>query len=306
MRYNQGMHSLLQTKEWAALRETQGWQAHWIDEILILEKKLPFGKSFLYAPEVDFNAINKLQDFLDNINKNTKNRHTIFIRLEILDKFTTEIDQKMLAAGFIKSFEELQPEWRQIIEISKTEEEILAQMKEKGRYNIRVAIRNNIVIEKSQNLDLFYKIFQETSKRDGFEIRPKQYFINLLAKLEPPGFAELLVARYNGEVIAAEIATYFQETASYLYGASSSENRNLMTPYLLHFEAIKRAKERGCRYYDLLAVASENIESHKYAGITSFKEQFGGEKVHLAGSYDYIYKPIWYKLFKIAETFRRK
>jgi len=307
--YNQVMQSVLQTKEWAELRESQGWKAHWIENLLVLEKPLPLGLSFLYAPEVDFFAIN-LEKKLKKIKEIAQKSRAIFTRLDFINKneglFSSKIISGLKDLNFCKAFEEIQPEWRQITDINKSEDKILAQMKPKGRYNIRVAQKNGVVVEKSQNIDDFYNIFRETAERDGFEIRPRTYFVNLLEKLQHDSLAELLVCKYNGRVIAAGIFTFYGEIASYLYGASGNEARNVMAPYLMHWEAILEAKRRSCKLYDLLAVAPAGTkENHKYAGITRFKEQFGGRKVHLVGSWDLVAKPVWYWLFKLAEKFRR-
>lgn len=309
--------SLLQTSMWANFKENEGWLTHNLGDISILEKKLPFSKTFLYTPEVAWRAISPiggLPQFLENIKKIAKNSSSIFFRLEILNDFDTKIIEKLKQNGFIKAFEEIQPEWRQIIDLSRSEEEILAQMKQKGRYNIRVAQKHNVMIEKSQNINDFYQIFLQTAKRDGFEIRHKQYFEKLFEIFGPNEIAELWLAKYNGETIAAVIATFYEGAACYIYGASSNEFRNLMAPYLLHWQVIRRAKEKDCQSYDLLAIAPailaesrrEGVENHKYAGITRFKEQFGGRKVQIVGSWDLIYKPGWYWLFKKAESFRRK
>jgi len=306
------MKSLLQTKEWAGFRVSQGWQAHEIDGIFVLERELPFGKSFLYAPEVEWNTITKYENFYENTKKIAEKSHSIFFRLEILDEFDEKIIENLKKFGFIKAFEELQPEYRQVIDISKSEEEILAQMKEKGRYNIRVSMKHGCKSEirnPKSEMDTFYSLFKETSGRDGFSIRPKSYFEKMFEILGDA--VELLAVRFQGKIIAAEIVSYYQGTASYLYGASSSEFRNVMAPYLLHFEAIKRAKEKGCKFYDLLAVdpvTSDQLPdtSHKYAGIGRFKRQFGGKTVRIVGGYDLVFKPTWYRLFKFAERYRRK
>lgn len=317
------MKSLLQTKEWADFRVSQGWQAYEIDGISILERKLPMGKSFLYAPEVEWDQLQKLQNIDTKIQKIAQEKRAIFFRLEILDEYSEKIVQKLKDNGFIKAFEELQPEWRQVIDISKSEEEILAQMKEKGRYNIKIAQKNGIIIkkadlstsldntrDKSLEVNEFYEIFSETAKRDGFSIRPREYFEKMLEILGEN--IELLIAEYQGKIIAAEIVSYYKETASYLYGASSSEFRNVMAPYLLHWEVIKLAKARGSKFYDLLAVdpiadsSQQTASSHKYAGIGRFKRQFGGRTVHITGSYDLVYKPVWYWLFRMAEKMRRR
>lgn len=295
----------MQSKEWASLRQGFGWQAHEVEGISILEKKLPLGKSFLYGPEIQVNST-KLQDLLENTKKIAQNSKAIFLRLDFIDEFDENLAQKLKDFGFIKAFEETQPQWRQIIDITPSEEDILAQMKPKGRYNIKVAQKHNIQIKKSTNIPDFYKIFRQTAHRDGFEIRPQKYFADLLQILAPEGFVELLTAHYNEKAIAAEIVSYYDDTASYLYGASTNEYRNLMAPYLLHWQAIKNAKAKGCFYYDLLAIAPEGIENHKYSGLTRFKEQFGGRKVHLVGGWDLVYKPFWYRMFKFFEKMRRQ
>jgi len=347
--------SLLQTKEWAALREGFGWQTHNVEDIFVLEKKLPLGKSFLYAPEVTFNNIkshpelssegslglskmshsrqilrdaqnDNLQNFIENTKEIAQKSNSVFLRLEILDQNDTKIIEKLKENGLIKAFEEIQPEFRQIIPIHGSIDEILAGMKQKGRYNIKIAQKNNIQVKTSDNILEFYQMFLETARRDGFSIRPKDYFENMLEILGGQGYAELLVANYENKPVAAEIISYYNGVASYLYGASSNEYRNLMAPYLLHFEAIKRAKEKGCKIYDLLAVApigeadssqttddsspksvdrSPSTVGHKYSGISRFKKQFGGETICLVGSYDLVFQPFWYKIFKIAEKMRR-
>lgn len=293
----------MQTPFWAKLKEEAGWKPDQVEDIWILQKNLPFGKNFLYSPEVEWN---KIQNFLLKIKEISQNSQNLFFRLEILDEFDDKIIQKLKQIGFIKAFEEVQPEYRQIIDISKPEEEILAQMKQKGRYNIRVAQKHEVVIEKSENINEFYEIFRETAKRDSFEIRPKEYFEKLMGVLGKEGIAEVWLAKYNNITVAALIVVFYDGVASYLYGASASEYRQVMAPYLLHWQVIQRAKEKGCKEYDLLAVVPEDSEGHKYAGITRFKEQFGGHKKHIVGSYDLVFKPTWYKLFKIAEKYRRK
>jgi len=306
------MKSLLQTHDWAALRKAQGWRAHWVEEILVLEKPLPLGLSFLYAPEVDFYAAELTQN-LAKIKEIARASRAIFARLDFLNKKDSVSSLKIIKIlkdlRFRKAFEEIQPEFRQILNVSRSEKDILAQMKQKGRYNIKIAQRHGVVVEPSLNIDDFYSLFKETAARDGFQVRPKQYFTKLFETLGDK--AVLLVAKHENKVLAAGIFTFYEEIASYLYGASGNEHRELMAPYLLHWEAIKLAKARDCQVYDLLAVAPFGAKPdkklvQKYAGITRFKEQFGGQQIQLIGSWDLVLKPVWYQLFKIAEKFRRK
>ncbi len=305
------MKSLLQTPEWANLKVSQGWKSHNINGVFVLEKSLPMGLSFLYAPEIEYDDA-KYKNLYENTKKIAEKSKTIFFRLEILDKNDEKIIKNLSKNGFIKAFEELQPEWRQIIDISKSEDEILLQMKSKGRYNIKVAQKHNVQVEVvpyeklNEGLDEFYRLYSETGKFQKISIRGKKYFREMLEKLYPKREVAIVTARYNSVANASLIVTFFDGVASYLYGGSSRENRQVMAPYVAHYEAIKEAKKRGCKKYDLLAVSPENDEIHKYDNLTRFKEQFGGEKVNIVGSYDLVFRPTLYKIFKILEKFRRK
>lgn len=334
------MKSLLQTPEWVDLKVSQGWKSHNIDGVFVLEKSLPLGLSFLYAPEVTFNLVkshpetvvegspaNAGSETNSEILRFAQNDNAIFLRLEILDRNNSEIVENLTKNGFIKAFEELQPEWRQIIDINKTEEEILAQMKQKGRYNIKVAQKHGVQVQVipyeklNEGLDEFYRLYTETGKHQKISFRGKKYFRGMLEKLYPLREAVIVTARYNSVANASLIITFFDGVATYLYGGTSRENRQVMAPYLAHYEAIREAKRRNCVKYDLLAVSPpyqgeeepppltppyKGGEPHKYDNLTRFKEQFGGEKVNIVGSYDLVFKPFWYKIFKIIEKYRRK
>ncbi len=314
------MQSLLQTQAWADLKAKQGWQVHQIQLptseriIHVLEKPLPFGQSFLYAPEASlpdesFTQLDQLTQVVKSLSETA-----IFFRLEVFQPLgELGMNQSSVAAltqaKFEKAFEEVQPEHRQWVDISHDETTILASMKEKGRYNIRLAEKKGITTRIStdiKDVEVFYQIFQTTAVRDGFRIRNHQYFIDLCQMLFAHNYGELVIAEYQGQPLSALIITYFDGLASYLYGASSNEYRNLMAPYAAHWAAIKSAKKHNCTTYDLLQIAPPNAsENHKYTNLTRFKERFGGERVELVGNWDYIFQPAWYRLFKLAETIRR-
>lgn len=319
------MKSLLQTQQWANLKVSQGWLKHEVEGIFVLEKRLPFGKSFLYAPEASWEckALHILAIFLEKIQKIAKDRNAIFLRLEILDEKRAEIIEKLKKEKFIKSFEELQPEWRQIIDISKSEEEILAQMKPKGRYNIKVSQKHGVeaticpIDRLNDGIEIFYDLYEQTAQYQKLTLRDKKYFLEMMKSLYPRGEAAIIIVRSNHVPLAAIIITFYRGVASYLYGGTSRLHKEVMAPYAGHWQAILEAKKRGCKIYDLLAVAPPDAGEkpangearqgrHKYANLTFFKEQFGGRKVNITGSWDLIYKPFWYKMFKTAELLRRK
>lgn len=317
------MQSLLQTQQWVDLKVSQGWKSHNIEGVFILEKSLPMGLSFLYAPEVEWAAVENLEKFIENIKKIAEESHSLFFRLEILDEKDPKIVKNLKNLKFIKSFEELQPEWRQIVDISKSEEEILNQMKPKGRYNIRVAQKHGVEVSVcpidrlNDGIEIFYDLYYQTARYQKLSHRDKKYFLEMLKVLYPKDEAAILIARYQNLPLSALIITFYNGeadisqkrydgVASYLYGGTSRLHKNVMAPYLAHWEAIKLAKKKGCRYYDLLAVAPEGSENHQYSNLTFFKEQFGGRKINITGSYDLVYKPVGYKIFKVAERLRRR
>ena len=304
------MKSLLQTQEWVDLKVSQGWKSHEVDGIFVLEKSLPMGLSFLYAPEISWENI---EQNLENIKKISKSCCPIFLRLEMIDENDEKITAILKKNGLIKSFEELQPEWRQIIDISKSEDEILAQMKPKGRYNIKVAQKHHVEVSLCpidrlvDGIEIFYDLYQQTAQYQKLSLRDKVYFLEMMKAFYPKGEAAIIIARYQNVPLAALIITFYERVASYLYGGTSRLHKEVMAPYAAHFEAILEAKKRGCKIYDLLAVAPPDADkNHKYANLTFFKEQFGGRKTNIVGSYDLIYRPFWYKMFRAAEKFRRK
>jgi lipid II:glycine glycyltransferase (peptidoglycan interpeptide bridge formation enzyme) len=306
--------SFLQTDMWGAFRETQGWHAHKVGDVLVLERPLPMGKTLLYAPEVaEKPAI--LLELLPKIYALAKRRNALFFRLELNipknDPLAEEWQAAFSYTGFVKAFESIQPDDRQIVTLPATEEELLAQMKQKGRYNIRVAEKAGVQVRESTkkslaaDVDIFYTIFQDTAKRDKFSIRPKSYFEGLTEMLYEHNAGRLFIASHENTPLAAAIITLHDGVASYLYGASSSQQRQVMAPYAMHFAAMQWAMSLDAKTYDLLAIKPDTDKKHAYDGITRFKQQFGGEAVHLMGSFDLVLEPLWYTLFTITEKIRR-
>lgn len=310
------MKSILQTKEWAQFKSQSGWKTHQVEvggqSISILERELVLGKTMAYAPEASLENtdVKLLQDLSSKVRALCP--RAIFFKLELFD-ILGETENSLVAqlrqAGYQKSFEEVQPEHRQWVDISGDETTILARMKEKGRYNTRLALRKGVTARIStdtKDVDIFYSILRETAVRDGFSIRSQGYFHALCNALFQNNLGELVIAEFEGTPLAALIITYYDGLAGYLYGASSNQHRNLMAPYAAHFAAIQSAKRRDCVKYDLLQIAPIGTEGHKYTALTRFKQQLGGEAVALVGGWDFVFNPLWYQLFKFAEAIRRK
>lgn len=304
------MKSLLQSKIWADFKKKYGWVVHEIEGVKVFERKLVFDKSFFYIPEVTSSqhSLFGVRELLKKIEPLARQRKAVFLRLEPLEE-DLRLKEVMIKNGLKKAFEELQPWHRQWIDLSKSEDEILDKMKSKGRYNIRLAAKKGVKVIKSdrpKDIEIFYQLYKATALREGFPPRPKKYFVDLFHELFVKNHGLLLIAYYQGGADAALFVTFYDKIASYLYGGSSRKHKNVMSPYLLHWEAIKEAKKRGMHIYDMLAIAPHDNPRHKHYGLRRFKQQFGGRQVNLIGGWDKVYSRFWYFLFKIVEKIRRR
>lgn len=217
-----------------------------------------------------------------------------------------------------KNAVDIQPPDTTQVDLTRTEEEILAGMKSKWRYNVNLAKRKGVQIQKisgnslnlSDFVDIFYDLYKETSARDGIAMHAKSYYKDLLVlsaqeaqKGSDVPQVSLYVASHEGDNLGA-IMTLFSKTESvYLYGCSSNKKRNLMPNFLLQWTAMSDAKAYGSRYYDMYGMPPTDDPSHPMHGLYQFKTGFGGRNVHRAGSYDVPLKGI-YKLCVLAEGAR--
>jgi lipid II:glycine glycyltransferase (peptidoglycan interpeptide bridge formation enzyme) len=207
-----------------------------------------------------------------------------------------------------------------LLDLSPSEEELLARMKPKTRYNIRLAQKKGVFVRvgKPEDLPLLYKMYAKTSIRDGFVIRDEGYYKTVwelfmqeeksstlaLApsarvvnrQLSTP-FTEPLIAEINNEPIAAIFVFYFAGRAYYVYGMSRDVHREKMPAYLLQWEAMKRAKAKGCAIYDLWGAPDVFDESDSMWGVYRFKEGLGGKVVRTLGAWDYAPNRLWYGMY---------
>ena len=195
--------------------------------------------------------------------------------------------------------EGFQPQSTLVLDLNLSEEELLKQMKSKGRYNIKLARKKGVEIIEGgiEDLKSYEKLLKETTIRDGFSGHKIDFYKNMLKQLGEKKMCKLFLAKYEGEVLAAAICTYFGKIATYYYGVSSNKNRNIMAPYLLQWEMIKDAKEGGYDFYDFLGISPSNSKGHKWDGVTSFKKKFGGEVIDYPKPQEIAYKKPLYWLF---------
>jgi lipid II:glycine glycyltransferase (peptidoglycan interpeptide bridge formation enzyme) len=178
-------------------------------------------------------------------------------------------------------------------------------MKPKTRYNINLAQRKGVVIKEGGQAQLldFFKLMLETAKRNQFKLHSQNYYLQMWDHLAPSSF-KLLLAYYNKQLLSGMLLSIFGDTATYLHGGTSLKLKETMAPYLLHWEAIKIAKQLNLKTYDFGGISPNNQSNHAWAGISRFKKSFGGFEVIYPGAYDLIYSPIWYNVYKNARLIR--
>lgn len=179
------------------------------------------------------------------------------------------------------------------IDLRKTKDRLLKDMKAKTRYNIRLSARRGVWVECAgmDQLDLWYDLYRDTCARNRIYLHDIGYFRSILdvnsRDIQSPAEVELLLARNHERILAAMFLVYSGRRATYLYGASSSVDRHLMATYALQWEALKRAKNKGCTEYDMFGVAPYPDPSHPLYGLYRFKKGFGGHIFHRMGCWDY-------------------
>jgi lipid II:glycine glycyltransferase (peptidoglycan interpeptide bridge formation enzyme) len=176
-----------------------------------------------------------------------------------------------------------------LLDLGSPEDELLAAMKQKCRYNVRLAARRGVTIHQGSTADLgtFYHLYAETSQRDGFLIRPQAYYGDAWGSFLDAGLAHLLLAEVEGEAVAGLLLFTFGPTAWYMYGASSSLYRKHMPNNLLQWEAIRQAKGAGCTLYDLWGAPDHLDESDPMWGVVRFKLGLGGQLAQGLGAWDF-------------------
>ncbi len=347
--------SFLQSWEWGNFQQVADKKIFRIgikdnDEIiavaLIIKHNLPFGRSYLYCPRGPVVAESRIKNqelripniLFDEIKKIAKKEKSLFLRIDppiarwfhsgdspVEPKCKSCAKSSTALTGlwsqhnynFKKSSNEIQPKNTLILDITKSKEELLKEMKQKTRYNIRLAKRKELKIMNyelrmdnkkifKEKFEEFWDLIEETSRRDKFASHSKDYYWKMLDSLGDGDIKEgnnpcrlqvrLYLAEYKNKIIAANIVLYFGDMAVYLHGASSNEHRNLMAPYLLQWQQITDAKKSGCKKYDFWGITI-NGKKKNWQGITKFKKGFGGYEKNYIGAYDLIFSNIGYRIY---------
>ncbi len=312
--------NFLQSSIWQDFLKAQKknfWQLAVIDNneviatCLLYENKLPFGRSYLFAPKGPIisdkisdvqkkEALELILSKARDVTIETKKHQEIFFKLEP--------ESKRGLVTKLKKSSDIHPRDTLVLDICADEKELLGQMHQKTRYNIALARRRGVEIEfsnKEDDIEYFFGLKDKTAQRNEITLHNNNYYRLLWQTLIKRDAGQLVLAKVKDRVVAANIMVYFGETVTYLHGASDYDMRKYMAPHLLQWETIKQAKERGYKLYDLWGIAPEDGSKEKWAGITRFKKGFGGKTIESPGTYEIIYDKNWYNIYKIAKKIIR-
>jgi peptidoglycan pentaglycine glycine transferase (the first glycine) len=322
----------LQTWEWGQVKARFGWQPIpkiWRDErgelaaaALVLQRELPIRGlaarlRLLYVPKgplLDWQDASLRQRVLADLAGLARQRGAIFIKIDPdvpvgvgypgqpgarEDATGAQVVCNLAQLGWRRSDEQIQFRNTVLLDLKPDLEVLLGKMKQKTRYNIRLAERKGVSVRLGtlDDLKMLYRMYAETANRDEFVIRGENYYLDLWATFIRAGLAEPLIAEVDGEPAAALVIFRFAGGAWYMNGMSRPAHREKMPNYLLQWEALRRAKTAGATVYDLWGAPDVFDESDSLWGVYRFKEGFSGEVVRHIGAWDFPVRPLTYRLY---------
>ena len=331
-----------QTSFWSGLKSRLGWQALAFDieaaavsagDVLILTREVGGGNNVAYSPFGPENLpdSDRRGEYLAALSAELKTflgHSCIFIRWDLpwISPYAEEEDTYdedgywmgppetrlrelrmnwgVADVGLRKAPTDILPPDTITLDLRGEEDGILGRMRPKTRYNIGLSARRGVRVRQGSGQDLgtWQKLYNQTARRNGIVAHGPQYFESLLSMGRVDAEAKLLIAERNGRPLAAMFLSSSADRATYLYGASSGEERNLMAPYALQWEAIRQARKTGCTSYDLFGIAPRPDPEHPMYGLFRFKSGFGGTMIHRQGAWDYPYDERAYCIYLAGES----
>ncbi len=282
--------------------------------LLLISRAPIIHRPYFYAPRgpvIDDPTSPAMGVLLDFVRAEARKQGAFMLKIEpsVGDK-----DEKWLMALQQHHFHpvpyavHIRNEW--VLNIQPDEKTLLAGMKEKWRYNIRLAGRKGVTVRRGESqadFDAFYKIYVTTSERDQFFINSKAFYEEVMRLFSQDDRYALFLAEYEGKPIAGIIVLRYGRWSWYMYGASSNEQRNLMPNHLLQWTGMQWAKEHGCWYYNFRGIPEILEEGQELWGVYVFKRGFGGYAMRSLETHDLVYQSLVYGVYmRMLEVKRRR
>lgn len=309
---------VLQSPAWGELKSQFGWESCWVVHgklgAQILFQKIPMGYQVAYLPRGPISAEGEVfghpdwTGFQKDLDILCHQKKAVFLKIEPDCWYEQDSPVCSLPPGYKFSSHSIQPPRTILITLDGSEDEILARMKSKTRYNIRLAEKKGITIRKLDDVEPFYGLLERTSDRAAFGIHTEEYYRKAFELFQKNGECQLFLAEFDGLPLASIMVFIRGDRSWYFYGASSNQHRDRMPTYLVQWEALRWAKEQGCLSYDLWGVPDEDAETLEKNftdrndglwGVYRFKRGFGGELKRVCGPWDKVYHPVLYFLYTL-------
>ena len=261
------------------------------------------------GPILDWKDKKLVKALFTDMAERGKANHCVFVRVRPQLELSEKAQQIFRQNGLKKAPMYLSVEYAGVLDLTKSEEEIMAGMRQRLRRALRKAAKNNIEVEKSTDpadIHQFYQIQLQTARRHEFYAFSEDFLTKQFAAFAPNGEAVLYTAKYNGEVLAQNFMIFYGNEASYHYGVSSELGTKLSGAPLLHLEAMRDARNRGIGRYNLWGIVGEDETKHRFYGVSVFKRGFGVDELRYLPAHDLVLKPAAYLKTKLIETLRRK
>ena len=312
--WNDGIHaahgSFLQSSEWGELQAALGRPMLRVSEGgcagLVLKRSLPLGFCYLHAPRGpvgDVNSDASLAAWTKAAIRESSEWKPLFLRIEPPPKTPEDV---LVRTGFTRA-PDAQPHETRVMDLEKTEEELLRDMEHDTRYAIRTAEKRGVVVRVIADVSLrraafpqFWGLFKETSRRHGLADYSEEYY-RRVAELSGECPATLFLAEHEGRPVGGAIMVAFRDTAVYLYAASAGGMGKLNAPSATLWALMQHAKAQGIRTLDLWGVSESKPE---WRGVSDFKKSFGGALLTYPGTWDLPLRPFWHRLYSVAKSLR--
>ncbi|GCF07186.1 lipid II:glycine glycyltransferase FemX [Dictyobacter arantiisoli] len=282
--------------------------------ILLIVSRAPVLKQlYFYAPRgpvIDDPTSPALTVLLNYVKVEARRRHAFMLKIEpsvLADNHLWLSELKRRGFQINPHHVHIRNEW--VLDIRPDEKSLLAGMKEKWRYNIRLAGRKGVTVRQGStqaDIDAFYRLYETTSERDRFFINDRSLYADILRILGEQERAALFLAEYEGQAISGIIMLRAGPWAYYMYGASSNEHREKMPNHLLQWNGIQWAKAHGCQYYNFRGIPEILAEGQEMWGVYLFKRGFGGYPMLSLDTHDLAYRPFVYQAYRLLLELKSK
>lgn len=292
---------LLQSSLWQAFQEKNGRTCFTGSFGLAIIETLPLVGKYCYCPRGPLKETHKVKE---ELLKGVSDHQAHWIRIEpgseeALLKLREVFDEYTI----VPAPHTVQPREILLMDIRPSEAELLAKMKPKTRYNVRLAERHGVKIRfsrRTEDMEQFIECIYATTNRKAIRPHLKKYYRNFFTVFSKEQCI-VAIAEHEGKVLAANLLVFFEDTAYYLHGGSSDVGRHVMAPFLLQWKSIEEAKKRGMYQYNFGGVSLQGKNMNEaWAGITRFKQGFTPTTplITFPGAYDIIVSPFSYRLYR--------